>query len=170
MTIIAAIDENNAIGKDNRLLWHLPDDLKRFKKLTQNHAVIMGRKTYESLGKPLPNRLNIVISRNPEYPLPEGTMLALSLEEAVHEAEKHGGKSFVIGGGDIYKQAVNLADTIEITLVHTKVKEADTYFPKLDEKKWQKTFEELHPKDKKHEFDFTFLTFEKINYPSDSTH
>ncbi|MDR3272155.1 MAG: dihydrofolate reductase [Flavobacteriaceae bacterium] len=160
-TIIVAVDENNAIGKDNRLLWHLPDDLKRFKKLTQNHAVIMGRKTFESIGRPLPNRLNIVVSQNSKYSVPDGVQLVHSLEEAVEEAEKYSKNLFVIGGGKIYDQMVNLADTIEMTLVYTKIKEADTFFPELNPKIWQKTFEEFHQKNEKHLYDFTFLTYEK---------
>ncbi len=161
MTIIVAADENNAIGKDNQLLWHLSDDLKRFKALTQNHTVIMGRKTFESLGRPLPKRLNIVISSNPDYQVPEGVILTHSLEEALKIAEKEDENPFVIGGGNIYRQSLDLADTIELTRVHTRVKEADTYFPELDFSQWEKTFEEFHPKDEKHTYDFTFLTYSK---------
>ncbi|MDR1876044.1 MAG: dihydrofolate reductase [Flavobacteriaceae bacterium] len=161
MTIIVATDENNAIGKDNRLLWHLSDDLKRFKNLTQGHVVIMGRKTFESLGRPLPNRVNIVISGNPQYQVPEGVILTDSLEEAIKIAEEKDTNPFVIGGGAVYEQALASTNRIELTLVHTKVKEADTYFPKINSSEWKKTFEEFHPKDEKHLYDFTFLTYSR---------
>ncbi len=161
MTIIVAVDENNAIGKDNKLLWHLSDDLKRFKTLTQNHAVIMGRKTFESLGRPLPNRINIVISSNSDYPVPEGVILTHSLEKAIEIAKKNDENPFIIGGGNIYSQSLDFTDTIEMTRIHTQVEEADTYFPQLDFSQWEKTFEEFHPKDEKHMYDFTFLTYSR---------
>lgn len=161
MRIIVAMDENNAIGKDNQLLWNLPDDLKRFKKLTLNHPVIMGRNTFESITKPLPNRLNIIISNNLNYIVPEGAILTHSLQEAIEIAKKVDADPFVIGGGTIYKQALDFIDAIEVTRVHTKVNEADTFFPNLNLSKWNKTYEEFHPKDEKHIYDFTFLTFQK---------
>ncbi|WP_128330465.1 dihydrofolate reductase [Apibacter sp. HY039] len=163
ITIIAAIDENQAIGKDNQLLWHLPDDLKRFKALTQNHPVIMGRNTFESLGRPLPNRINIVISNNMNYTVPEGVVLVHSLQEALDLAKKQNPNPYIIGGGILYNQALEFADTLELTLVHTKVKEADTFFPKLDLSKWESVFEEFHAKNEKHLFDFTFLTYIRKN-------
>lgn len=163
ITIIAAIDENQAIGKDNQLLWHLPDDLKRFKALTQNHPVIMGRNTFESLGRPLPNRINIVISNNMNYTVPEGVVLVHSLQEALDLAKKENPNPYIIGGGILYNQALEFADTLELTLVHTKVKEADTFFPKLDLSKWENVFEEFHAKNEKHLFDFTFLTYIRKN-------
>ncbi|PQL96082.1 dihydrofolate reductase [Apibacter adventoris] len=161
MRIIVAMDENNAIGKDNQLLWNLPDDLKRFKKLTLNHPVIMGRNTFESITKPLPNRLNIIISNNLNYIVPEGAILTHSLQEAIEIAKKVDADPFVIGGSTIYKQALDFIDAIEVTRVHTKVNEADTFFPNLNLSKWNKTYEEFHPKDEKHIYDFTFLTFQK---------
>lgn len=162
MRIIVAMDENNAIGKNNKLLWHLPDDLKRFKKLTQNHPVIMGKNTFESLGRPLPNRLNIVISSNRHYTVPEGVVLTHSLQKAIEIAKKENPDSFIIGGGILYKQALDSVDVIELTLVHTKIKNADTFFPKLDLSNWKKVYEEFHPADEKHSYDFTFLTFSKM--------
>lgn len=162
MRIIVAMDENNAIGKNNKLLWHLPDDLKRFKKLTQNHPVIMGRNTFESLGRPLPNRLNIIISGNRHYTVPEGVVLTHSLQEAIEIAKQENPDSFIIGGGILYKQALDSVDTIELTLVHTKIKEADTFFPNINLSDWKKVYEEFHPADEKHSYDFTFLTFSKI--------
>ncbi|MDR2122719.1 MAG: dihydrofolate reductase [Flavobacteriaceae bacterium] len=161
MTIITATDENNAIGGDNQLLWHLSDDLKRFKNLTQNHVVIMGRKTFESLAGPLPKRVNIVVSGNSDYKVPENVILAHSLPEAIAIAKEKDANPFVIGGGIIYKQALDLADTIELTLVHTKVENADTYFPEIRFSDWEKVFEEFHPKDEKHLYDFTFLTYHR---------
>lgn len=161
MRIIVAMDENNAIGKNNQLLWNLPDDLKRFKKLTLNHPVIMGRNTFESITKPLPNRLNIIISNNLNYIVPEGVVLTHSFQEAIEIAKKVDVDPFIIGGGTIYKQALDFIDVIEVTRVHTKVNEADTFFPNLNLSKWNKTYEEFHPKDEKHIYDFTFLTFQK---------
>jgi dihydrofolate reductase len=161
MTIIVATDENNAIGKDNQLLWHLSDDLKRFKALTRNHAVIMGRKTFESLGRPLPHRLNIVISGNLDYTVPEGVILVHSLREAMETAKEKDPHPFIIGGGIIYKQALDFANTIELTRIHTQATGADTYFPEIDFSGWKKTFEEFHPKDENHTYDFTFLTYER---------
>ena len=161
MTIIAAIDENNSIGNNNQLLWHLPLDLKRFKSLTQNHVVVMGRKTFDSLGCPLPNRLNMVISSNADYKVPENVLLFNSLSEALEAALSKDSNPYIIGGGPIYRQAFEYADTLEITLVHTRIEMTDTYFPKIDFSKWNKIFEEFHPKNNKHLYDFRFLTYQK---------
>lgn len=161
MTIIVAFDENNAIGNNNQLLWHLPEDLKRFKKLTSGHAIIMGRKTFESLKKPLPNRKNIVISRNKQITYPEGVIVVQSLEEAFETAKQFDDSPFIIGGGEIYRQSLEFADKLEITQVHTKIADVDTFFPEIDSTKWRKIHEEFHQKDEKHPFDYTFIRFEK---------
>lgn len=160
ITIIAAIGKNNELGKDNQLLWHLPNDLKHFKKLTSGHPIIMGRKTYESLGKPLPNRTNIVVSRKEDW-FEEGILIVPSLKEAIKHAKRIDEQIYIIGGGNIYEQTIDLADKLEITQVNFST-EADTFFPKIDEKKWLKTDETCHPKDEKHDYEYCFQTWEKI--------
>lgn len=161
LTLIAATSTNHALGKDNQLVWHLPDDFKRFKTLTSGHHIIMGRKTFESFPKPLPNRTHVIITRQKNYEAPEGCIVVSSLEKAIEICPKND-EVFIIGGGEIYKQSIDVADKVELTRVHTEV-EADTFFPKIDSNKWQLIFEEFHPKDEKHTFDFTFQTFIKAN-------
>ena len=143
--IIVAIADNNAIGRDNALLWHISEDLKFFRRKTSGHPVIMGRKTYDSIGRPLPKRTNIVVSRGSEAP--EGTLLAASLEEAFAKAESSiqetananpcQSRCFVIGGGQIYAQALELADRLIVTHVHTVIEDADTFFPEIDPQQWK---------------------------------
>ncbi|MCL5127626.1 dihydrofolate reductase [Algibacter sp. L4_22] len=159
LTIIVAAAENDAIGKGNKLIWHLSDDLKRFKSLTNNHHIIMGRKTFESFPKPLPNRAHVVITRQSDYKAPEGVILVNSLEEAVI-ACKSDLQPYIIGGGEIYRQALAIADKIEITRVHESF-EADTYFPKIDMSIWKETAHKFHSKDGKHDYEFTFQTYER---------
>jgi len=159
LTIIAAASENNALGKDNQLLWHLPEDFKRFKTLTSGHYIIMGRKTFESFPKPLPNRTHLIITRQPDYQAPEGCIVVSSLEKAMELCPANE-EAFVIGGGEIYQQALDVVDKIDVTRVHTTL-DADTFFPEIDTTQWKLVFEEFHPKDEKHEFDFTFLTYVK---------
>lgn len=159
LTIIAAAAENNALGKDNQLLWHLPEDFKRFKTLTSGHFIIMGRKTFESFPKPLPNRTHIIITRQPNYQAPESCIVVTSLEKAMELCPKNE-EAFVIGGGEIYQQALDVVDKIDVTRVHTTL-DADTFFPTIDPTLWEMVFEEFHPKDDKHAFDFTFLTYVK---------
>jgi dihydrofolate reductase len=158
ITIIAAVAENNALGKNNQLLWHLPDDFKRFKTLTSGHYIIMGRKTFESFPKPLPNRTHIIITRNKDY-CPEGCIVVNSLQEALAICPKEN-ENYIIGGGEIYKQSIDFADKIDITRVHHEF-EADTFFPDLDLNFWQLESEELHQIDDKHAFAFSFLTYIK---------
>ncbi len=160
-TIVVAMGRNREIGKENQLLWHLPKDLKHFKEITSNHPIIMGRKTYESIGKPLPNRTNIVISRKTDW-FEEGILIVGSIKEAIKFAKKIDENIFIIGGGNIYEQTIDLVDQLEITWVHATL-EADTYFPKIDEKIWRKTDEICHEKDEKNQFDFCFQTFERIS-------
>jgi dihydrofolate reductase len=157
LTIIAAVSENNALGKDNQLLWHLPEDFKRFKTLTSGHYIVMGRKTFESFPKPLPNRTHVIITRQSDYLAPEGCKVVSSLEEAIDVCPKNE-EIFIIGGGEIYQQALDLVDKIDVTRVHTTI-DADTFFPEIDTNLWKLVFEEFHPKDEKHAFDFTFLTY-----------
>lgn len=160
-TIVVAMGKNREIGRENQLLWHLPKDLKHFKEITSNHPVIMGRKTYESIGKPLPNRTNIVISRKTDW-FEEGILIVGSIKEALKFAKKIDENIFIIGGGNIYEQTIELADKLEITLVNATL-EADTFFPKIDEKIWRKIDEICHEKDEKNQFDFCFQTFEKVS-------
>lgn len=160
LTIIVAAAENDAIGLGNKLIWHLSDDLKRFKNLTNGHHIIMGRKTFESFPKPLPNRTHVVISRQQDYKVPNGVILVNSLEDALDVA-KNDSQPFIIGGGEIYKQAMLLADKIELTRVHESF-EADTFFPKIDTAVWKETANTFHKKDENHEYEFSFLTYEKI--------
>jgi len=159
LTIIVAAGENNEIGKDNDLIWHLSDDLKRFKMLTSGHHIIMGRKTFESFPKPLPNRTHIVISRQKNYQVPDGVIVVNSLEAAI-EQSKSDTQPFIIGGGEIYKQAMALVSKIEITRVHATF-EADTFFPEIDKTIWKETANKFHPKDENHDYEFSFLTFER---------
>lgn len=158
LTLIAAAAENNALGKDNDLVWHLPDDFKRFKQITSGHYIIMGRKTFESFPKPLPNRTHVIITRQKDYKA-EGCIVVNSLDDAIAACPK-GEEIFVIGGGEIYKQSIDRADKIELTRVHTTV-DADAFFPSIDNSKFKLVDEEYHPKDEKHKFDYTYKTYLK---------
>jgi len=157
ITMIAAAGENNEIGRNNDLLWHLPDDFKRFKKITSHHFIIMGRKTFESFPKPLPNRTHIVITRDRSYGK-QGANVVYSLEEALEKA-KSTKEIFIIGGGEIYKEALKIADKIELTRVHSTFKEADTFFPEFSKDEWELIFEEKHEKDERHNYSFTYETW-----------
>ncbi|WP_274475113.1 dihydrofolate reductase [Mangrovimonas aestuarii] len=159
LTIIVAAAENNVIGKDNQLIWHLSDDLKRFKSLTSGHCIIMGRKTFESFPKPLPNRTHIVISRQADYKVPEGVIVVNNIKAAI-DAAKHDKQPFIIGGGEIYRQAMDYADKIELTRVHTGF-EGDTYFPEIDHNIWKETLNKYHDKDEVHKYPFSFITYER---------
>lgn len=154
--IIAAVAENNALGKNNDLLWHLPRDFKRFKELTSGHHIVMGRKTFESFPKPLPNRTHIVISRQKDY-LPVGCIVVENLEKAIAICPKTE-DSFIIGGGEIYSQSIHLADQLDITRVHHTF-EADVYFPKIDSEIWELNAETFNRKDEKHLYDYTFQKY-----------
>ena len=156
ITLIAAVAQNNALGKDNQLLWHLPDDFKRFKNVTSGHYIIMGRKTFESFPKPLPNRIHVIITRQKDYSQ-EGCIVADSLPKAIAICPKDE-ETFIIGGGEIYKQSIEMADKLDITKVHQTF-EADTFFPEIDLAKWKLVSSEFHSKDEKHQFDFTFETY-----------
>ncbi len=160
ITMIAAVAENNALGKDNNLIWHLSDDLKRFKNLTKGHHVIMGRKTFESMPKALPNRTNVVISRQKEYTA-ENAHVVHSLEAALALAQEDD-QPFIIGGGEIYRQGLAFANCIELTRVHDDF-EADTFFPEIDTAVWREVWRENHDKDEKHAHAFSFIRYEKID-------
>lgn len=158
ITLIAAAAENNALGKNNDLIWHLPDDFKRFKTITSGHYIIMGRKTFESFPKPLPNRTHVIITRQKNYN-PENCIVVNNLEKAIEICPKDE-DVFVIGGGEIYKQSIAIADKIELTRVHSTF-EADTFFPEIDTTIWELVQEEFHPRDEKHLYDFSFQTYLK---------
>ncbi|WP_299098907.1 dihydrofolate reductase [uncultured Winogradskyella sp.] len=160
LTIIVAAGENNAIGKDNKLIWHLIDDLKHFKSLTNGHHIIMGRKTFESFPKPLPNRTHVVITRQKDYKVPEGVIVVNSLDDAI-DAARFDKQPFIIGGGEIYKQAMSLVDKLEITRVHSNFENADTFFPEIDKTKWQEVSRTTHRADEKHAYAFSFITYIK---------
>lgn len=159
ITIIAAIAKNNALGKNNQLIWHLPSDLIRFKKVTSGHCVLMGRKTFESLGKPLPNRTNIIITRNKNYQQ-NGCLVVNSLEKAITESKKYDENPFILGGAEIYKQSLKFANKLDITFVHHSF-EADVFFPKIDTSIWIETSREDFKKDEKNKYDFSFVTYSK---------
>lgn len=158
ITLIAAAAENNALGKNNDLVWHLPDDFKRFKQLTTGHHIIMGRKTFETFPKPLPNRTHIVITRQPGYEK-EGCIVVHSMSEAL-ELCKNDNQPFIIGGGEIYRLGMPYAEKIELTRVHASF-DADAFFPEINEHTWKITASMYHPVDDKHQYDFTYLTYLK---------
>jgi len=156
ITIIAAIAKENALGKDNQLIWHLPADLKRFKKVTLNHHIIMGRKTYESLGKPLPNRTTIIITRNPNFKA-EGCIVVNSLKAAI-EASKLDENPYILGGAEIYKQAIEVADILDLTFVHHKF-DADAFFPEINFNNWEEIERQDCKSDEKNKYDFSFVKY-----------
>jgi dihydrofolate reductase len=155
LTLIAAMDRNRAIGKGGRLPWHLPDDLRRFKALTLGHTVLMGRKTFESIGRPLPGRRNVVLTRNPNFQV-EGVEVVSTLEAGLA-----GGEIMVIGGGEVYTLALPLARRMWLTLVDTEIIGADTFFPEFDPSLWRETGRAFHPADGQHPFSFSFLDLER---------
>lgn len=163
ISFIVAVSENNAIGINNELPWRLPEDLKFFKRTTMGKPVIMGRKTYESLGKPLPGRLNIVLSRSNEVKLPEGMVLCNNVDDATELAGKENTEEiFIIGGGKIFEQSMPLADRLYITRVHTAISNADAFFPDIDHTHWKLVWEEPHKADEKHAYDYSFQQYERI--------
>ncbi|KAA3645981.1 MAG: dihydrofolate reductase [Bacteroidetes bacterium] len=160
ISLIVAASENNVIGKDNDLPWKLPDDMKFFVRTTKGHHILTGRKNLESFGKLLPNRTNIVLTRDKNYRF-EGAEIFYDLKDAIKFAQKNGEEELmIIGGGEIYKQAMPFADRIYLTRVHTII-EGDTVFPEIG-KEWKEISSEYHPKDEKHVFDFTFKVYERI--------
>jgi dihydrofolate reductase len=163
ISAIAAVGKGLELGAGNDLLWHLPDDFSWFVQHTRGKPVIMGRKTMQSLGKPLKNRLNIVITRNPES-FQEGFYGTDSLENALEYAKsQYNDEIFIIGGGEIYKQSLDLLDKLYITEVEGYFPEADTFFPDFDKSLWKETFREHHPVDEKHQYAFDFVILEKIH-------
>jgi len=159
--LLVAKAKNQVIGKDNQLVWKLSADLKRFKHLTTGHYLLMGRKTFESLGRPLPNRTHLIITRNAEFEAPEGHYAFHSVEEALIFCTKRQlDKLFVIGGGEIYKEALPLCDVLEITEVEANP-EGDTFFPELDFSIWKEKEREDFLADETNEYPYAFVTYEK---------
>lgn len=161
LSIIVAIAENYAIGKQGDLLCHLPEDLKHFKQITTSHPVLMGERTYLSLPKrPLPNRTNIVLTDNPTHTF-EGCQMVYSLEEALTMAKSEE-EVFVIGGGMVYRQMMPFADKLYITHIHHTWEDADTFFPEILSAEWRQTLGETHSHDDKNPYDYTFAEYERI--------
>lgn len=159
LTMIAAAAENNALGKDNDLIWHISEDLKRFKRLTTGHAIIMGRKTFESMPKALPNRTNIVLTKRKDYQA-KGAEVVHTVEDAL-ELVKEDVQPFIIGGGQIYSLFMPLCDRIELTRVHHEF-EADVYFPDIDLDEFEVIAEEYVSKTEEQPYNYTYLTYQKI--------
>jgi len=160
ISIIAAIGVHNEIGKNNDLLCHLPADLKRFKELTTGHTIVMGRKTFESLPKgPLPYRRNIVLTRNKNI-LFDNCLIYSSLNEVINN-EKDSNKIFIIGGGEIYRQALSLANNLYLTKIHTEFNDADTFFPEINYSDWEEVSREDFKADEKNPCDYTFLVYRR---------
>lgn len=161
ISLIVAASENNVIGRDNDLPWKLPDDMKHFVSTTKGHCILMGRKNLESFGRLLPNRTNILLTRDRDYKF-EGAEIFYELDKAIAFAKKSGEEELmVIGGGEIYRQCMPFADRIYLTRVHAEV-EGDVYFSELDSSFWELTTEEFHEKDEKHNFSFSFQTFDRV--------
>lgn len=159
ISLIAAMSKNRVIGNNNSLIWKLPADMKRFKEITTGKIVIMGRKTYESIGRPLPNRRNIIITRNDSYSV-DGCEVVNSLEKAIELC--NGSDVMIIGGGDIYTQSLLLADKIHLTIIHEDF-HGDTYFPEIGDE-WVKVGREDHEPDEKNQHRYSFIDYEKYNF------
>lgn len=163
LSSIVAASENNAIGKDNELPWHLPKDLQFFKRTTLGKPVLMGRKTYESMGKPLPGRLNIVVTRQKDLQVAAEVLVVDNVDEGIRIMEREGpDEGFIIGGGTIFEQTMDLIDRIYFTRVHTEIEGAAAFFPDIDHSHWKMVWEEKHVADEKHKYDFTFQKYERI--------
>lgn len=160
LSLIVAVAENGVIGHNNQLIWHLPNDLKQFRRLTTGHCIIMGRKTFDSIGKPLPNRTSVIISRNPDFQV-EGCITVDSLEKALSKArEIEHEEAFIIGGAEIYCLSLPLADKIYLTEVHSSF-EGDALFSTIDKNVWQETKRENFETDEKHLYKYSFVELEK---------
>ncbi len=164
ISIIVAVSENNVIGKDNTLIWHMPADMKFFKETTTGHCIITGRKNYESIPekfRPLPNRINIVITRQKDYDAP-GTIIVGSVEEAIQKATETGDKEiFIIGGGEIFRQSLHLTDKIYFTRIHHSF-EGDVFFPELSTTEWKEVNRRDFKADEKNKYDYSFIEYQRI--------
>ncbi len=160
IALIAAMAENRVIGRDNRLPWRLPADLRRFKSLTMGKPVIMGRRTYESIGKPLPGRSNIVVTRDPDYRAP-GCQVVHSLDQALEAGAGHA-EVMVIGGAELYRQALERAERMYLTLVKAEV-DGDTLFPDIEPQQWRELERESHCADERNQYDYDFVTLQRVS-------
>lgn len=158
ITLIAAIGNNNELGKNNDLIWHLPADLKRFKEITTGHYIIMGRNTYESIGKPLPNRISVIITRNKSYKA-KSCIIVNSLKEALAIVPKNQ-NAFIIGGAQIYNESINIVDSLDICEVHQSF-DADVFFPVIDKNIWTEIKREKYLSDDRHKYDYSFVKYIK---------
>ncbi len=161
ISLIAGIGKNYELGTKNALLWDMPNDMKHFRDTTRGHTVIMGQKTYESMGKPLPNRRNIVVTRNKDFQA-EGVEISYSLEDTIESFKNSPEEVFVIGGGEIYKQTIDKADRLYITHMDATFPEADAFFPEIIPIVWNEVSHEENKADDKHAFDYTFSVYEKF--------
>lgn len=162
VSIIVAQASNRGIGYDNKLMWRQSDDLKRFKQLTTGHTVIMGRKTFDSIGKPLPNRKNIIISRKADLQI-DGCIVVNSIEAALQLAQNESASEvFIIGGGEIYALTLPISNTLYVTEINTDLNEADAFFPEIDKKIWKIDSTESFKADEKNQFDYQFINYSKI--------
>ncbi len=159
VAIVVAVADNNVIGKDNQLIWHLPADLKHFKNLTMGHPMIMGRKTFDSIGKPLPGRTSIIITRQQDFKA-EGCIVVNSVQEAIARACELDDTVCIIGGAEIYKQAMPLVDTIFLTRVHHTF-EGDTFFPQIQPEDWETVSEAQYEPDEKNKYKYSFLELKR---------
>ena len=164
LSIIAAVSENNVIGKDNDLIWHMPAELKFFKETTLGHHIILGRKTFESFGKPLKNRTHIIITRNKDYSYPDSSVRVVhSLIDALNIAKNEvKDEAFILGGADIYKQSIDLVDQLYITEIKSSF-EGDAYFPEIDKSKWKEVSREEHQPDDRNKYPYAFVKYKKTN-------
>ena len=167
LSIVSAVSENNVIGKDNKIIWHLPEDMKRFKELTIGHTIIMGRKTFESLGRVLPNRKHVVLTRDETYHVQNE---AVEIVHSIEDLEKYivsKEENFVIGGAIVYRQLMPKVDKMYITKIHEKF-EGDSYFPVINENEWQIVEKVQGIKDEKNIYDYEFITYARkyVNYIS----
>lgn len=162
ISAIVAVGHNNVMGRNNDIPWYLPADLKYFKKTTLNHHIVMGRKTFQSIGRPLPKRTNVIITRQPFF-IASGCTTTHSVEQALQVAKDNGEEEvFIIGGGEIYKQSQPFWDKLYLTKVDVKVEDGDTFFPKIDDSEWKEIFSEYHTADEKNEMDYSFHIYERI--------
>ncbi|MFD2288379.1 dihydrofolate reductase [Pedobacter petrophilus] len=162
LAIAVAVGENLAIGKDNQLLWHMPADLKFFKQTTSGHTVVMGRKTFDSVGKPLPNRRNIVITRDAALKI-DGAEVVTSLDEALEITKTEEKPVFIVGGAEIYRQALPKTETLYLTTIHHSF-DADTFFPEFERSEWEVLSSEHHQADEKNKYDYTFEVLKRKNF------
>lgn len=162
LSLIVAAADDNAIGINNGLPWHLPEDLRFFKRTTMGKPVIMGRRTFESVGRPLPGRTNVILTRNKDYQAPEGVLVFDTLQPALDQLEAAGqDEVFVIGGGELFRETMHDAAYLYLTRVHCTIPGADTFFPHVDHGEWLETWKEEHPADDKHEHAYTFYKYER---------